>query len=141
NLPPKRPKCPSWSGSTAVILKPSVTLYAEGYRLVALLDGGMRTRSDEIGDRGAGIAAGHQGFTDEDDIGPGARELDYIMRTADAGFRHPDQVGRDQRRDPGEGGAVHLERLQVPVVHTDQLRAGVNRTPSLLLVVHLDQRG
>ena len=58
-----------------------------------LLDGGVRSGGDEVGDRGARIAAGHQGFTDEDDIGPGARELDYIMRTADAGFRHPFRVG------------------------------------------------
>src|SRR3954447_4553400 len=152
NLPPKRPKCPSWSGSTVLIRQNLPTrpwwrgrvsaprrLDRAGV-LVPLLDGGMRSGGDEVGDRGAGIAAGHQGFTDEDDIGPGARKLDYIMRAANPGLRHPDQLRRDGRRDPGEGVPVDLEGLQVAVVHADELSSGVHRTPGLLHVLHLDQR-
>src|SRR3954447_19558775 len=120
NLPPKRPKCPNWSGSTVLIRK---TFQARPVRrgrvtaphrldragvLVPLLDGGVRSGGDEVGDRGAGIAAGHQGFTDEDDIGHGAPTLDYIMRAANPGLRHPDQLRRDGRRDPGEGVPVDL---------------------------------
>src|SRR3954453_14220298 len=128
NLPPKRPKCPSWSGST-VLIRQTFQTQAHGPgrvtapgrldrqgRSVPLLDGGVRSGGDEVGDRGTRIAAGHQGFTDEDDIGPGARELNYIMRTANPRLRHPDQLGRDRRRHPREGVPVDLEGLQVAVV-------------------------
>ena len=48
-------------------------------------------------------------------------------------------VGRRERRQPLGRRQVDRERAQVAVVDADQLGAGGDGAPQLVLVVHLDQ--
>ena len=67
------------------------------------------------------------------------------IRAASAGPRTPDSATRhrtvgDEGRHPGCSALVHLERDQVPLVDTDQVRADGESPLELRLVVHLDER-
>ena len=65
----------------------------------------------------------------------------HVGDAEDPGLRDLDPVVGDQRREPGEGGVVDLEGLEVAVVDPDELGAQGDRALGLGLVVDLDERG
>ncbi|SCF75811.1 hypothetical protein GA0115280_110526 [Streptomyces sp. Cmuel-A718b] len=76
-------------------------------------------RGDQVGDGGARVAAGDQGFADQDGVGAGVGVRDQVVRAADTGLGDLDDVVGDLGGDPLEGGAVDLEVLQVARVDPD----------------------
>ena len=98
------------------------------------------SRRYQVGDRGPGIAAGHQALADEYRVGAGGGVGEQVVRPADARFGDLHDPVRNPRGDPREHSPVNLERGQVPRVDADDFRSCVNRPVQLVIGVHLDQR-
>jgi len=100
----------------------------------------MSTRGNQVGDGRARRPAGDQAFAHQHGVGAVPGILEDVVRSADAGLGHRDDVVGDERRESREGAAVDLQRSQVAGVDADHLGTGVKRPKDLDLVVHLDQR-
>ena len=70
---------------------------------------------------------------------PGVVQFAGVGGTAHARLRHPHRALRDERCHPGRPVLVDLERDEVPLVHADQVGAGLQRPLQLRFVVHLDE--
>src|SRR6478735_2517272 len=82
--PPNRPKRPSdWrSGIDGADMRWGSS--------VALSQGRVGPRGDEVGDRGAGVGPLDQGLAHQDDVRALLGVLEHVVRSADAGLGDPD---------------------------------------------------
>ena len=79
-------------------------------------------------------------LADEHGVETSGTERRSIIRAPDPALGHPHDRGRNRPTDPDSPCLINLERVQVALVHTDQVGADGDRPRQLVLVMDLDQR-